>query len=529
MASTVNSPYQIDVQESQNRVDGDVLPNAHVTVVLRDSGGTQKTRFETNADGNGSFGTTLDADIVPSDRVEIDTEGAATIVIPVMRIDGTVNPVTDRIAGKVSDVSYPAKVVGEVWTAGGPQIEGHTDGAGNYNLSFAPFDLRNGHKVALWYVRPDGHRVGIVRQALYVQVNPADDRLSGTTAPDTAVNVTLRDSANNVKGTASVTSSSGGNWSTDITSGGVRVEINDHDTVQVTAGAYTANVVVPRITMLPDAPHDRLEIYSELPDTGLEISWDSTPGQANHDQANQDRVTTDGAGHAALDFGPRGGLALGVAGNLAYFNADGQCIKPWWLAMIDAVLPTTMINTADHTLTISGVGFKSTPTIYLGHNGVPLVQLTNVTRASDLLLQATVPAGTPAGVYELHVYNPDERIGFLADALTVSKPTPTVTAIAPNAGYFDETVNFTVTGSNFVAGAQVLLIDGTHVLTATGVTVISATQITGALDLHGAAAGQYDVVVKSAGPGDPSGKLAGGFHVRPRWRIRLPLILKSRA
>ena len=110
-----------------------------------------------------------------------------------------------------------------------------------------------------------------------------------------------------------------------------------------------------------------------------------------------------------------------MTGNLYYYNADGQSIEPWWRAMVDAVLPTTLLNTADHTITIAGAGFAGTPTVYLGKNGIKQVLLTNVTPVggTGTTLLATVPAGTPAGIYELHVYNPDERIGFLADALTI--------------------------------------------------------------------------------------------------------------
>ena len=132
-------------------------------------------------------------------------------------------------------------------------------------------------------------------------------------------------------------------------------------------------------------------------------------------------MTTNGAGHATLDLGPLGGLALGVNGNLYYYNADGQSIEPWWRAAVDFVTPTAMLNTASQELTVIGAGFKGPPTVYLGKGGANQIQLTNVTLigSSGTGLHATVPAGTPAGVYELLVYNPDERIGFLADALKI--------------------------------------------------------------------------------------------------------------
>ena len=424
LESTVGSPYRIRVQETHNWVGGEVLPGAHVKIVLRASDGTtQKASVETDADGEGRFWAPINsADIVPGDRVEVTTEGTSLIVINVMQIDGTVHPDANSITGKVYNVSPPpAKVIGEVWTKDGPRVESLTDGDGVYNLSFAPYDVRNGHSVALWYVRPDGHEVGIVRQALFVRVYPTDDNLWGSTAPNTTVNVTLRNAADVLKGTATVTSDPDGTWSTEIFNGGTRVEIDDHDKLHVTAGGLTADLVVPRITVLPDAAHDRVEIHSELPNTELELRWDSSPNQNNHDWAFGASTTTDGAGHTSLDLAPQGGLDLGVAGNLYYYNADGQSIEPWWRAMVDAVLPTTLLNTADHTITITGVGFAGTPAVYLGKNGIKQVQLTNVTPVggTGTTLLATVPAGTPAGIYDLHVYNPDERIGFLADALKI--------------------------------------------------------------------------------------------------------------
>jgi uncharacterized repeat protein (TIGR01451 family) len=420
LASTINSPYLYRVQESDNWVNGEALPDAPVHIVLKDHLGAVKHTTDLTTGGDGSFFAGGFPDIVPGDTVEVTTEGNAA-AIPVVQIDGTVNPTTDHIAGKVYSVAYPAKVIAEVWTNNGPSVEGQTDGAGNYDLNLAPFDVRNGHRVALWYVRPDGHEVGIVSQALFVRVYPTDDWLWGSSAPNTTVNVTLRNAADVLKGSATVTSGPDGNWSTDIRNGGTPVAIDDHDKVHVTAGAYTADLVVPHITVLPDAVHDRVEVYSELPNTGLDLRWDSSPNQNDHDLARGASVTTDGVGHASLDLGPHGGLDLGVAGNLYYYNADGQCIEPWWRAMVDAVSPGTLLNTADRTIIITGVGFEDTPVVYLGKNGVAKVQLKDVTPigTSGTTLQATVPEGTLAATYDLQVYNADERIGFLADALTI--------------------------------------------------------------------------------------------------------------
>ena len=75
--STVSSPYHIRVQESHNWVGGEVLPNAHVTIVLRANGGRGEGQFETDADGDGGFWAPLNDDIVPGDQIEVETEGTS--------------------------------------------------------------------------------------------------------------------------------------------------------------------------------------------------------------------------------------------------------------------------------------------------------------------------------------------------------------------------------------------------------------------------------------------------------------------
>ena len=123
--------------------------------------------------------------------------------------------------------------------------------------------------------------------------------------------------------------------------------------------------------------------------------------------------------------------------------------------------------------------------------------------------------GATPGLYDVVVKNPGPGApsGVLADGLTISNPTPKVSSIVPNAGFVDETLSISITGSNFVAGAQVLFTDGAHVLTPNSVLVASSGQITGGLDLHGATPGLYDVVVKNPGPGVPSGVLVDGLTI----------------
>ena len=528
LASTVQGPH-IRVQESHNWVDGQVLPNTYVTVFLRDSGGAAKETINTNSGGDGRFWAGFKTtDIAVGDTVEVDTESTPLIVIDVVRIEGVVDVAANTISGHVYDVAYPADIRGEVWAKDGPGVQGQTDGFGDYLVDFSPFDIRSGHQVALWYIRPDdGHEVGIVRLGLFVRVYPTNDALCGTTAAGALVDVELRDSEGHLKGTAQVTSDENGNWWTDVYSGTQRAEIDDHDVVQATAGANVASVYVPRIVVLPDAAHDRMVIASELPDTWLQIRWDSAPNAEKHDLKNQAEVTTDRSGIGLVDFGPLGGLELGVDGNLYYHNEDGHCIEPWWRAMIASVTPNQLVNDSEHSIFIAGRGFQPTPSeVLLGlPSQPPSVVLTGVTYVSEGLLQVTVPAGTPAGAYYLQVPNPDERVGYLSDALTIHSPQPTVTGIAPAEALNNMPVRVDIIGTNFVQGAAVRLVMDGRVIPGTAVTVVSSTQIQATIDLTGATGGVYDVVVANPGPQEPTGRLVSGFRVKQA--IFMPLVRKG--
>ena len=141
------------------------------------------------------------------------------------------------------------------------------------------------------------------------------------------------------------------------------------------------------------------------------------------------------------------------------------------------------------------------------------------------MLRITIPAGTPAGVYYIHMDNPDERVGFLFEALTIVNPTPTVTGIAPAEASNDAPVSVVISGTNFVEGAAGRLEMDGEVITGIAVTVTSPTQIEATFDLTHAAVGAYDVVVTNPGPWAPTGRQLEGFTVKQAAkRVFLPLV-----
>jgi len=92
-------------------------------------------------------------------------------------------------------------------------------------------------------------------------------------------------------------------------------------------------------------------------------------------------------------------------------------------------------------------------------------------------------------------------------------PIPTITGIAPNSSTNNGPVNITdLSGTGFIDGATVKLTQaGEPEIVATNVSVVSSTQITCTLDLTGAAARSWNVVV--ANPGGQPVTLADGFIV----------------
>jgi len=520
LASTVSSPYRIRVQESHNWVDGQVLPDAYVNVTLRDGGGFEKERIETSSDGDGNFNVGFSEDILPGDLVEVDTEGAF-ILFDVTPIEGIVDADANTISGHVYDVAYPADVRGEVWGRDGPSVEGQTDEFGDYTVDFSPFDVKSGHQVALWYIRPDGHEVGIVRSALRVEIFPTDDWVQVNTTPSVTVTLTLRDEAGAVKGAAETFSDENGSVDTGIYTNTKEVEINAGDTLEVVAGVNTASVYVNQIMPLPDAVHDLVLIHTDLLNAEMNVTvrWEDWRD-----------VTTDEYGKAIVDFSAEG-IEPGDEGAVYYTNPDAHFFHVFFRAMIAAVTPNSLVNDTDHTIFITGAGFQPTPeAVLLGEGWAPpSVVLSDVIYISDGLLQVTVPAGTPAGVYYVQVPNPDKRVGFLAQALTIVNPEPTVTTITPAEAPNDAPVNVVISGTKFVEGAAVRLVMDSEVITGTNVSVVSDTQINATFDLMDAAVGAYDVVVTNPGPLEPTGRLPDAFTVREAVkRTFLPLAQKDR-
>lgn len=87
------------------------------------------------------------------------------------------------------------------------------------------------------------------------------------------------------------------------------------------------------------------------------------------------------------------------------------------------VTPTMVYNQTDSEIAITGVGFVDTPVVTLNGSNLQPIVLSNVQFFSNTQIQATVPAGTAEGSYNVIVYNPDGgQSNTLAQAVTIVRP-----------------------------------------------------------------------------------------------------------
>lgn len=160
------------------------------------------------------------------------------------------------------------------------------------------------------------------------------------------------------------------------------------------------------------------------------------------------------------------------------------------------VTPSAGAITGGTLVTITGTGFLSGATVFLGTSpctGVAILNSTTLTCATTAHAPGTVDAS---------VTNTDSQSGTGAGIYTY-QPAPTITAVSPNTGSATGGTAIAITGSNFLAGATVDL----GGVACTGITVVSPTTIT----CTTAARTEGIVSVKVTNTDNQEGMLASSF------------------
>jgi PKD repeat protein len=167
---------------------------------------------------------------------------------------------------------------------------------------------------------------------------------------------------------------------------------------------------------------------------------------------------------------------------------------------VTAISPSSSLQANPVSVTVAGSGFLSGANVTLVKAGQTERIATSVNVVSGNLITCQFNLLTAAlGPWDVKVNNTNDQSGTLASGFTVKSPTPTVTAITNATGVRGWTVVERITGTNFLSGADVRLVNASAGpdITANNVVVMSATQINCSFDLTGAAPAQRNVTVKN--------------------------------
>lgn len=198
------------------------------------------------------------------------------------------------------------------------------------------------------------------------------------------------------------------------------------------------------------------------------------------------------AGTATVMVQNYDGQTVTVSGGFAY-KADAA-------PTITSVTPNAGPIAGGTIVTITGTGFKTSPTVTIGGFSVTPTAVTTTS------IKLVTPPGI-AGKADIVVTNADGKSVTSTGGFAYEGPAPTVNGITPDGGPITGGTIVTITGSGFEKGATVTF--GT--VAATSVVVNSITEITATAPVQ-TAAGMIDVLVRNVNSAPAT--LTGGFSYR---------------
>ena len=202
--------------------------------------------------------------------------------------------------------------------------------------------------------------------------------------------------------------------------------------------------------------------------------------------------------------------------NLTVTNPDGQnstksftVQPPGNEPTITSLTPTSGVNTATLPVTITGANYRAGATVTIT-NRTTTKTVAGVL-AGNTTIKCSLPlTGLPFGLYNLTVRNTDGSNITRPDAFTIMNPSPAITSITPMSGYNSGTITVTITGTKFVSGATIILINGSMAIPGT-VASLSASRISGTFPLAEVSPGTYNLTVNN--PGDINGTKLNAFTI----------------
>ncbi|MGB7217219.1 MAG: IPT/TIG domain-containing protein [Vicinamibacterales bacterium] len=184
------------------------------------------------------------------------------------------------------------------------------------------------------------------------------------------------------------------------------------------------------------------------------------------------------------------GQAATRSNGFAYTNAAAPTIS--------SISPSSGSSLGGTTVFVSGTGFASGATVTIGGVSAPVATAIS---SSGFLFATTGAHAT--GTVDIVVTNPDGQSATRPGGFVYTAAPPSVTSIEPSSGPTGGGTAITITGTNFAAGATVV-IDSVN---ATSVVFVNSTTMTATTAAHGA--GTTDIVVTN--PDAQLGRLQRAF------------------
>lgn len=180
---------------------------------------------------------------------------------------------------------------------------------------------------------------------------------------------------------------------------------------------------------------------------------------------------------------------------------------------VNSINPNYGANNTSVNVSISGMGFKDGATVKLSKEGESDIEGGEVEIKSSSQISCKFNLnGAKTGKWDVVVINPSEEPAVLTKGFTIYNPPPTVRAIYPNQHKNEGSVNVSITGDGFLAGAITKLTkEGQNDIVGTNIKVESSNKITCTFNLSNAMPGVWDVSVTNYE--SLSGVLNDGFTI----------------
>jgi IPT/TIG domain len=170
---------------------------------------------------------------------------------------------------------------------------------------------------------------------------------------------------------------------------------------------------------------------------------------------------------------------------------------------VSKVSPNTGPTSGGTAITITGTGFVSGATVVIGQgngSGAGAIATTSVKVVSPTEITAVTGGGAKTGTWTLFVTTSGGTSAANSGAYFTYDPVPTVSKVSPNSGPTAGGTTITITGTNFVTGATVVIGQGNGTTGAIAATVKSVTSTTiTATTGGGAKAGTWNLFVTTPG------------------------------